>query len=260
MVKDFDIAAATYDQEFTQSSIGKAQRARVYHYLHKWLAGKQGLNILEVNCGTGADAVHLSQMGHRVTATDASLAMLEQARIKTTTKDIRLLQLDLKALDDPRLEKDYDLIFSNFGGLNCLSAEQLGLFLEQAERSLSANGELILVLMSRSCALERIYYRLKGDREKAYRRAGGGPLMVAVNGLYVNTWYYNPKDLQALLPAGLSIQKAYPVGISIPPSYMQKGINRKPWLLKLGAWLEPLIAIPPLASMGDHYILKIVRQ
>jgi len=258
MVSEFDIAAATYDAEFSRSSIGKAQRERVYHYLNRWLPA--ALNILEVNCGTGIDAVYLAKKGHRVTATDASEAMLKRGQEKGAGLDIRFASLDLRDLAQPWLETTYDLVFSNFGGLNCLHPAEFGRFMEQAANLLSEGGQLILVLMSRSCLLEDVYYRLKGQPKEAKRRHDGGPLEVNVNGVDVPTWYYNPKDVEALLPAGLKIQAAHPIGISIPPSYMQQGIDKQPWLLKLGAALEPILSLPAFASRGDHFILKIVRK
>lgn len=259
MVSDFDLAAASYDVGFTNSSIGKAQRRRVYYYLDRWLDHESG-TVLELNCGTGTDAIYLTGKGQKVTATDASIAMLEQAREKAAGLDIKFRELNLLDLEDPSLQKNYDLLFSNFGGLNCLHPAQLGRFLEQAEKLMAPNGQMILVLMSRSCLLERWYYRYKSDPAAAKRRSDGGPLEVMMDGVAVPTWYYDPKDLQPLLPQNLKLVKAYPIGISIPPSYMQQGMDKYPWMLKLGAVLEPLLATPSLAHRGDHFIVKIERS
>ena len=77
MDNSFDPVADLYDEIFSNTRIGKAQRDIVWKYLRKKnLINK---NILELNCGTGVDAIHLAQ-NNRVTATDASEAML---RIKS---------------------------------------------------------------------------------------------------------------------------------------------------------------------------------
>ena len=76
----FDVLAETYDTGFVESRIGLAQRNISRKWLQPLLAGKTGLRILEINCGTGADAIWLAEQGHTVTATDASPAMIWQAQ------------------------------------------------------------------------------------------------------------------------------------------------------------------------------------
>ena len=81
----FDLMAETYDADFTTSAIGKAQRKQVWDCLLPLLnASRKTLKILEINCGTGHDAIQLCNLGHSVTATDASEAMIGKARQKMT--------------------------------------------------------------------------------------------------------------------------------------------------------------------------------
>ena len=79
----FDILAQNYDADFTSSAIGRLQRNRVWSYLNPIIkeAGRP-LKILEINCGTGDDAIQLATMGHRVIATDSSAGMIEKAKEK----------------------------------------------------------------------------------------------------------------------------------------------------------------------------------
>ena len=53
----FDASATTYDTSFTNTEIGRLQRRRVYKYLNRYLNTSEPLNILELNCGTGEDAL-----------------------------------------------------------------------------------------------------------------------------------------------------------------------------------------------------------
>ena len=57
MPNDFDIPSKNYDSVFTFSEIGKAQRQRVYHFASKYINPATPLDILELNCGTGEDAI-----------------------------------------------------------------------------------------------------------------------------------------------------------------------------------------------------------
>lgn len=76
----FDAAAAGYDEAFTFTHLGRWYRTAA----RKWLeaAFRPGSHILELGCGTGEDALWLAGRGIRVTALDASPAMLEVARAK----------------------------------------------------------------------------------------------------------------------------------------------------------------------------------
>ena len=68
----FDALAADYDRSFTASAIGQRMRAAVWRRLDTAFA--PGERVLELNCGTGEDAVHLAERGVRVLATDVSPA------------------------------------------------------------------------------------------------------------------------------------------------------------------------------------------
>ena len=53
--------------------------------------------------------------------------------------------LDINVIHE--LSDQYDLIFSNFGGLNYLSPKELQAFFEKAKTRLTSNGKLMLVIM-----------------------------------------------------------------------------------------------------------------
>jgi ubiquinone/menaquinone biosynthesis C-methylase UbiE len=79
---DFDIASINYDNTFTFSNIGKAQRNRVFKYLNPLIKKRKKLSILELNCGTGTDAITFGNLGHNVIATDISQEMINTAALK----------------------------------------------------------------------------------------------------------------------------------------------------------------------------------
>ncbi|HMM43369.1 MAG TPA: methyltransferase domain-containing protein, partial [Thermomicrobiales bacterium] len=76
----FDALAAGYDAAFTDRRLGRWLREIVWEHLDYAFA--PGDHVLEIGCGTGADATHLAGRGVRVTATDASLEMLRAAEAK----------------------------------------------------------------------------------------------------------------------------------------------------------------------------------
>ncbi len=77
MQTPFDKIALTYDELFTNTAIGKLQRNIVRKYLDETLPTNQRISILELNCGTGEDAVYFAKKGFDVLATDVSDDMLK---------------------------------------------------------------------------------------------------------------------------------------------------------------------------------------
>src|SRR5580704_3887313 len=73
-VAPFDAIADRYDQTFTASRIGRAQRASVWQELGN--AFRPGDRVLEIGCGTGVDACFLAERGVKVLACDSSAQMI----------------------------------------------------------------------------------------------------------------------------------------------------------------------------------------
>ncbi|MFN8181110.1 MAG: methyltransferase domain-containing protein [Bacteroidia bacterium] len=96
----FDAVAQAYDQQFTRSATGRLQRERVHRFIETMPLLKKPARVLELNCGTGEDALWLARKGHQVTATDNSAGMLDAAREKFRNADplhgsVRFLHYDL---------------------------------------------------------------------------------------------------------------------------------------------------------------------
>ncbi len=84
---------------------------------------RPGSAVLEMNCGTGEDALWLARRGVQVLATDVSPAMLEAARKKlAATPDCALARFHRLAWEELETlnEGPFDGMLSNFGGLNCV--------------------------------------------------------------------------------------------------------------------------------------------
>src|ERR1700754_863862 len=115
----FDVLAGNYDSAFTGSQTGRAQRLISRKWLQPFLENKTGLQILEINCGTGDDAYWMAQQGHHVIATDQSPEMIKQAQQKTTTPNNPVFYTcAFDSLIKIFPQQQFDLVFSNFAGLN----------------------------------------------------------------------------------------------------------------------------------------------
>jgi trans-aconitate methyltransferase len=258
MINDFDIHAQNYDAVFTHSIIGKAQRNRVYAYLEKEIDTTSQLSILELNCGTGEDATYFHQQGHHVIATDISEEMIAVAKQKH--QDIRFQSLDITTITPTTFDQKFDLIFSNFGGLNCLSETQLRDFLATSQALLTDHGKIVMVIMPKNTLWERFYFLLKFQYKNAFRRNTKKAVHANVEGIQVPTWYYNPKDITAFAKAYTNPIHSKPIGIAIPPSYLEPYFKNKPRFMKLLITLESWFQSPFWAKYADHFLISFEKK
>ncbi|WP_394747365.1 class I SAM-dependent methyltransferase [Spongiimicrobium salis] len=262
MVNGFDLAASDYDVSFTHTHVGRLQRSRVYHFLNKYVFQNPKNEVLEVNCGTGEDALWLSQKSARVTATDLSMAMLTKAESKAQGKDnITYKTLDLNHFGETTFESGFDFIFSNFGGLNCIAPKQMEKFIQDAGSKLNERGQMALVIMPKKTFMERLYFLIKGNRRKAFRRNTTTPVMANVEGKEVATWYYDPSDIKAYAKNTFKVLTFKPIGFLVPPSYLEGFFSTKKKLLSLLGWIDRrLDFFNPLSAYADHFIIILEKR
>lgn len=262
----FDGAAAGYDSHFTYSALGRLQRETVYRFMENKTA--PGAAVLELNCGTGEDALWLARQGCRVLATDVSAPMVDIAAAKVRAAGLEqniqasVFDMRLPGRDRPAGSPapPYDLIWSNFGGLNCLSPDELRRLGTVLPALLRPGGCFLAVAMGRFCAWESLYFLLKGKFRTAFRRLRGGPISAALGaGARIDTWYYTPSELRACFPA-LTARSVQPVGIWAPPSYLDAWFARHPGLLGPLAFLENKSRGRLWAWAADHYLIYFQKD
>lgn len=259
MKAGFDAAALGYDREFTHSPIGILQRQRVMRYLNR-LLGTKPLKILELNCGTGEDAIELARQGHEVVATDVSEAMLQVARSKSAGMGLGKLsfeKLDLNRPEEFQYNGNFDLIFSNFGGLNCIDESALRSLASFSNELLVPEGSLVAVVMPTSCLWERAYYLLKGNRAKAFRRSSGFTV-ADVNGSEVDTWYYDPSHIRQFFQQYFKEVRNRPIGFWIPPSYLNHAMKGRAVFLEMLGRIEDTTGdLTLLSRYSDHFYIEL---
>lgn len=169
----FDAIAAEYDKNFSGSLIGEEQRKLSRRWLTKVVEGRTELQILEINCGTGEDALWLGSLGHAVIATDESTAMINEAQKKLSTfgqKNVRLVSCSFQNLTTEFGNEQFDLIFSNFSGLNCVSSQSLNILGKHLSSLLKKDGHLAIVVFGKYNWWETLYFLLKARPGTAFRR------------------------------------------------------------------------------------------
>ncbi|MBA3680101.1 MAG: class I SAM-dependent methyltransferase [Bacteroidetes bacterium] len=253
----FDNYAQQYDEHFTFSPVGWLQRKAVYDYLLPLL--NKEVSVLEINCGTGYDAFEIVKYVKEVLATDASSKMIEQCEIKN--KAAKNISFKVKPIQQLQEEiKNTNFIFSNFGGLNCLSPQDLAAFSKKCNTILNKEADLFFVIMGRKCIWERLYFKIKGDPKKAIRRQSKEGIDTVINGSEFTTWYYSPKEIQDFFTSGYKTQHISGVGLFVPPSYLNPFFANKKILLKLFNGLDKVFCkFKWTANYADHYIIHLTK-
>lgn len=261
--KAFDKAAVNYDAEFTDTAVGRMQRNRVWNYLRANFSSTEFPRVLELNCGTGEDAIWLSRHGFRVVATDLSAEMISVASEKAARakQNIQFEVCSFEDVGNKFAPGSFDLVLSDFGGLNCIDEKHLRLLAENLSVLLRPNGRFVAVVMSDDCTLETMYFKRKGDRSKAMRRKEKNGVPTVIENESVTTWYYSPDKFAALMQHVFSVRKKKAVGWMIPPSYLNPYFERKPILLRaLNALENSLGNLSAFARKADHFLIDLQRK
>jgi ubiquinone/menaquinone biosynthesis C-methylase UbiE len=257
----FDAIAREYDAHFTNSLIGRAQRESVWLEMDRLF--RPGQRVLDINCGTGVDAMHLSARGIHVVACDASQEMISVARQRLDTStlrnhvDFRVLAIEQIA----QLEKEglYDGVLSNFAGLNCV-ADLRGVALDLA-RLVRPGGKMILCLFGRFCLWEMLWYLIQGKFKKAFRRLASGPVTANLAPGY-SVWVRYPTvgSLRQVFAPHFRLVGWRGIGIAVPPTYWEPWAQRFARLIMGAAMIDPFLGqLPGFRSLADHVVLVLER-
>jgi SAM-dependent methyltransferase len=273
-VAAFDVLAETYDTGFVESRIGHAQRQMSRKWLQPLLSGKAALRILEINCGTGADAIWLAEQGHKVTATDASPAMIYQAQQKAALSVPHLFPLSQQSVAHltfitcafDRLyttfkDQQFDIIFSNFAGLNCVSPAAMNKLAKQLHTLLRPGGHFAVVLFGKYCLWDTFYYLLKAQPQRAFSRWSNKRVLVPLTSvIYQPVYYYSARKFTRL-QAPLRLIEKKPVGFFIPPSWLEAYMQHHPRLFQsLVKWEENINGASFFSQMADHSFILFKKE
>jgi len=259
----FDDLAEQYDLLFTRSLTGMAQRKIVWRYLRRRIF--PGIEILEVNCGTGEDAIYLSGLDCRVTATDASAGMILQCLSKVqiiSSTDVPVFkQAAINELDTLIGGKKFDLIFSNFSGLNCLNREEMRDAAERFHSFLKPGGRLIFVVFGTKCLCEKLYFLVKGRRKEMNRRSSKNPVYVPLVNSGIQIYYYSPAEVRKYFGGFFRITRTRPVGLFIPPTYLDPFLMRRKIFFRILSFADRLAGLFSFFSnLADHYLIEFRKS
>lgn len=223
-------------------------------YLNNFKASDE---LLELNAGTGIDALFLASRVIKVFTTDISDNMIEIIKEKVKNQKvenfIEAKQCSFGEIESVR-KNNFDGVISNFGGLNCINdfkklSEDLSLKIKQG-------GKFIAVVMNRNCPWEIFYYAMRLDFKNVFRRAKREGIDAALGNELIKTYYFTPAQFGGFFEKYFKVKRIYTLGLFTPPPFLI-GIYRKlKPIVKIFMKIDELLkGVFPFNRLGDHFII-----
>jgi ubiquinone/menaquinone biosynthesis C-methylase UbiE len=227
----WDTAAETYVQDFSGTGIGETRRHAVWRRLDKIFS--PGQKLLELNCGTGIDAVHLAERGIQLVACDISSRMIELALQLSASTDTSEL-IDFRVLPNEEIgslkgENVFDGAFSNFCGLNCV--EDLPAVVRELTRLVRPEATVLLCMIGRFVPWEIAWFMAHGEPGKALRRLRGSSFRSSDPGT-VCIQRPSVREIARVMSPAFRLQRWSGVGIAVPPTYTENRMQHFPRMIK----------------------------
>ncbi|HNP31654.1 MAG TPA: class I SAM-dependent methyltransferase [Flavobacterium sp.] len=214
--------------------------------------------ILEINAGSGIDAVYFAKNGYSVLATDIADNSEIYINNKIKAENLKNLAFQKCSFTDLKSIKNrkFNHIFSNYGGLNC--AENLENVFSQFNDLLQPNGFVSLVIMPKYYPWEMATV-LKGNKN-AFRRWKKNGVLANVNGHLIPTFYYSPKQIKKAMGNNFKTVSTKNIGTFYPSLHyasLQKHQKTIRFLMHFDFWINERSLIPK--GLGDYFIITFQK-
>ncbi len=254
----WDSAATRYENNFSGTVIGQTRRHSVWRDLDRTF--HPGQRLLELNCGTGLDAIHLAARGIQVLACDISPHMIQIARQGAAESGFEG-RLDFRVLPTENLETleseaPFDGAFSNFSGLNCV--EDLSAVRRNLALLLKPGASLLACVIGHFVPWEILWFLAHGRPTRAFARVRDNGELFEAGDLKIQR--PSVQQMARLFVPDFELRSWRGVGIAVPPSYMEQWARRFPKVTQLLAradnWIDRL---PLFRNLGDCVLLEFSR-
>lgn len=256
----FTRKAQVYDAYSLKNKIVQLGRRTVYHHILGQLCKND--KILELNSGTGMDALFFAKKGFQIHATDISEGMLDKIGEKIRTSQLKNFTYQKLALQNLTQvdHAPFDYIFSNFGGLNCLPKYSLKQLAKEINPSLlRPEGFLTMVIMPPICPWELLNF--PWNVKAAFRRIPslwGRATRSHINGIYFNSYYYSVGVIEDIFSPEFKKVSLQSISLFSPPSFMDYFPSRYPKLFSFLINLDNRFSTSfPFNSYGDYFVITL---
>jgi ubiquinone/menaquinone biosynthesis C-methylase UbiE len=252
----FSRTAEKYDAFANDHPNQTRMRNKVYAHIQRFVPS--GSHILELNCGTGTDAVELARRGYKVHATDIASGMLERLKNKVVQNNlddqISFQQCSFTELDQVQ-GAPFDAVFSNLGGLNCIP--DLSTVIKQLPKVLRPNGLVTWVLMPPVCLWEMAEV-FRGHPRLAFRRFARNGTRAHLEGMCFTVYYFTPKKVLEWFEGQYDCLAIEGLSVITPTAESKNFAKRFTRLYQTLSWFDDRLASRfPWRGWGDFFIITM---
>jgi ubiquinone/menaquinone biosynthesis C-methylase UbiE len=252
----FSLTAEKYDSFAQDHPNLTRMRNKVYDHVARLVPA--GAHILELNAGTGTDAVQLARRGYRLHATDVAPGMLDRLRQKV--RDLNLgdrLTVEqrsfLSLTDVPGAP--FDAVFSDLGGLNCIA--DLSPVIAQLPKVLRPGGIVTWVLMPHVCLWEMAEV-FRGNFRLAFRRFARHAVRANLEGLHFDVYYFSPRQVLDWFGSSYDLIALEGLSVLTPTAESKNFARMFPRTYRSLAWLDDRLSPHwPWSGWGDFFMLSL---
>jgi ubiquinone/menaquinone biosynthesis C-methylase UbiE len=252
----FSRTAEKYDSFAEDHPHLTRMRNKVYSHVMRYVP--PGAHILELNAGTGTDAVALAQRGYFLHATDIAPGMLNRLQEKVNRLGLQD-RITVQARSFLSLEDiqgaPFDAVFSDLGGLNCVA--NLTPVVQQLPNILKPGGLVTWVLMPHICLWE-IAEVFRGNFSLAFRRFSRGRVRASLEGLNFDVYYFSPGQVIGWLGNDFELIALEGLSVFTPTAESKNFAKTYRRLYGILSWLDDKLSPHwPWNGWGDFYVLTM---
>lgn len=254
--KGFSSIYEEYEDLYQHNFIDIAQRKCIRNHVNHYL--KPHHKILEINSGSGIDAVYFAQKGHPVLATDIAFAsekIISEKIQKLGLTNLRFQKNSYTTLNSIKNEK-FDHIFSNYGGLNF--TDDLPAVFKQFDSLLNPKGFVTLVIMPPFYPWEMVSF-LTGNKN-AFRRFNKNGVTANIKNYAVKTYYHTPTQVKKAFGKNFNHIKTRNIGTFYPSHHfysLQKYKKLISKLVQFDTWINNFSFM--MKGIGDYFIITFQK-
>lgn len=258
IARAFDSASEEYDFTIKSNFINRWIRERSISVLLSYTKSEDVL--LEIGCGTGAEALEISKHVGGVVATDISPAMINLLSRKIAARKVAA-KVIAKQAGASRISEVAPMlpggksrvVYSFNGALNCEpDVEKVP---EELSHIVGDGGFFICSIRNSLCVPEALVHAavLQFDKMAPRKRQ---PVMVSVGGMDIPSYYYAPMKFARLFSPQFKLRRMIGLPSILPPAYLSDLYFRTRTLLSFAERVESVVAGRyPFNRFGDQTLL-----